>query len=115
MLEIPTNGISDGGLASKAPSGPESRRQITESAKQFEALLIGQIMRSMRESSGGWLGTGEDKAGATMAEYAEQQMAQLLSTNGGFGLASLIEQGLSQRTQPQRLNDEASPKSLPPA
>jgi peptidoglycan hydrolase FlgJ len=92
-----------GQVESKLPANPgasaDSRNKIRQSAKQFEALLIGQIMRTMRASSGGWLGSGEDQASESMSEFAEQQMAQDLSSNGGFGLASLIEQGLSRDGQ----------------
>lgn len=85
--------------------------RIKETAKQFEALLIGQMMRSMRESSGeGWLSSGEDKSSSSLSEFAEQQVAQVLSACGGFGLTPLIEQGLSkqQTHQPQRLMDGAA-------
>jgi Rod binding domain-containing protein len=95
-------------------SGQNKQGQLIESARQFEALLIGQIMRTMRESAGGWLGSGEDQAGASMAEFAEQQMAQLLSASGGFGLASLIVQGLARSPQPQTLQDSASASSAAP-
>ena len=101
-----TNTPGIGPVDSRLPANPnaqvDSPAKIRESAKQFEALLIGQIMRTMRESSGGWLGSGEDQANVSMSEFAEQQMAQVLSSNGGFGLASLIEQGLSGlRRSPQ--------------
>lgn len=67
-------------------------------AEQFEALLIGQLLRAARESpgSGGWFGAGEDRSGESMAEFAEQQVALLLSRSGGLGLARLIEQGLTR-------------------
>jgi len=97
-----------------AAKGRDTPNQILESARQFEALLIGQLMRGMRESAGGWLGSGEDQAGASMAEFAEQQMAQLLSANGGFGLASMIQKGLSKPAQPQTLKDAASAKFVTP-
>lgn len=103
-----------GNLAPTGNSGSNNRGRLIESARQFEALLIGQIMRSMRESAGGWLGTDADQAGSSMAEFAEQQMAQLLSNNGGFGLASLIEQGLARSPQPQTLQDAASARSDAP-
>ena len=101
MPESLTIGQVESKLPASPGAGADSRNKIRESAKQFEALLIGQIIRTMRESSGGWLGSGEDQASASMSEFAEQQMAQVLSSNGGFGLASLIEQGLSRDGQPK--------------
>jgi flagellar protein FlgJ len=78
-----------------AKDDPESLKKVAE---QFEALLMAQLLKSMREtSSGGWLGTGDDKAGVTMVEMAEQQFAQVLASQGGLGLAGLIVQGLSKK------------------
>ena len=59
--------------------------------------MIGQLLKSVRESSfgGGW-GT-EDKAGDGALEMAEQQMSQMMASSGGLGLARLITSGLEQR------------------
>jgi flagellar protein FlgJ len=73
-------------------------KNVHEAAQQFEALLIGQLFKNMREAGeSGWLGTGEDHAGSTMMEVAEQHLAQTLATNGGLGLANLVEQGLNRK------------------
>ena len=37
---------------------PADPAKIRDAAQQFEALLIGQILRSARESGKGWLGSG---------------------------------------------------------
>lgn len=100
-IEATVGHLDQNTVARSAPSA-NSPDKIRDSARQFEALLIGQLMRTMRESSGGGLGSGDDQAGASMSEFAEQQMAQVLSANGGFGLASLIEQGLNQTAQPRK-------------
>lgn len=65
-----------------------------DAAQQFEALLLAQIMRSERESGNGWLGTGGDATGESAIDFAEQQLALLLSRQGGLGLAGLISSGL---------------------
>jgi len=68
-----------------------------QAARQFEAMLIGQMLRSMREASGNkgnWLGGEEAQGSDTMSEFAEQQLGQAISSQGGFGLAPLVEQGL---------------------
>ena len=44
--------------ANAAPKDDPAK--VKESARQFEALLIGQMLKSMRDSEGGWLGTGSD-------------------------------------------------------
>jgi flagellar protein FlgJ len=68
--------------------------KVKESAKQFEALLIGQMLKSMRDSEGGWLGTGSDDSASSAMEYAQETFAQSLAASGGLGLASLIVKGL---------------------
>src|SRR5580704_2069207 len=70
--------------------------KVRESAKQFEALLIGQMLKSMRDSEGGWLGTGEDQSSSSAMEYAQENFAQSLAKSGGFGLAALVVKGLQK-------------------
>jgi Rod binding domain-containing protein len=63
---------------------------------QFEALLVTEILKEVREaSSGGWLSGDGDSSGAAMTEIAESQLAQALSSGAGFGLAKSIEQQLT--------------------
>ena len=54
-------------------------------------------MRSERESGNGWLGSGGDATGESAIDFAEQQLALLLSRQGGLGLAGLISSGLEPR------------------
>jgi flagellar protein FlgJ len=79
-----------------APSahGAGDAAKIKDAARQFEALLIGQMLKSMRDSEGGWLGTGDDEASSSAMEYAQEMFAQSLSANGGLGMASLVIKGL---------------------
>jgi flagellar protein FlgJ len=72
--------------------------KVRGAAEQFEALLIGQILKSVRESGGGWLGSGGDSSSDTATEYAEQHFATTLAKQGGLGLADLISKGL--RSEP---------------
>ena len=69
--------------------------KVRDAAQQFEALLLGQILRSVRESaSGGWLDSGSSSDSLT--EFAEQHMASLMAQQGGLGLAGLISEGLER-------------------
>ena len=74
---------------------PDSPEKIRDAAQQFESLLIGQLLKSMR-GEGGWLGTGDDAAGDCAAGFAEQQLAAAMAAAGGLGLAGLISSGLHQ-------------------
>jgi Rod binding domain-containing protein len=71
--------------------------KVREAAAEFEALLIGQMLRGMRESgSGGWLGSGSGESESLM-EMAEQQLARVLAARGGLGLATLVTDGLKSK------------------
>ena len=66
--------------------------KVEDAAKQFEALLIGQMLRSTRESM---QEDDEDTGKSTMLDVADQQFSQVLANNGGMGLARMIVHGLS--------------------
>ena len=67
-------------------------------ARDFEALLITLMLKTMREASGsqGWLEAGEDHSNSPIMELAEQQLAQALAASGGLGLARLAEEGITR-------------------
>jgi len=78
----------------------DTPEHLDEVAGQFEALLVGQMLKSMRESvSGGWLGTGDDPSGGAVSDLAEQHLAAVIAANGGFGLAATIRAALAGRAR----------------
>jgi len=82
---------------SGAPASKPSR--AAAAAGQFEALLIGQMLKSERESNDdGWMGGGGDSAAESAYGMAENQFAQAISSRGGFGLAKTIQHALEKRT-----------------
>jgi Rod binding domain-containing protein len=78
------------GLVSRPADDPE---RVREAASQFEALLIHQMLRSLRESGTGGFADG-DAAGECATDFAEQQFAEAVCERGGLGLADLIRTGL---------------------
>ena len=75
---------------------PKDTAKITQAAQQFEALLIGQILHSAHASDGGWLGS-DDSSGACATDFAEEQLANTIAQQGGFGLAKMISQELQKK------------------
>jgi len=69
--------------------------KIQEAAQQFEALLIGQLLKSASED-GGWMGSGADSASSCAGGFAQEQLAAVMAKKGGLGLAPLITQGLER-------------------
>jgi len=82
---------------------PKDTAKIHDASQQFEALLIGQILHSAHSSDGGWLGS-DDSSSASATDFAEEQLANTMAQQGGFGLAKMIQQALSSR------NAEAKPE-----
>jgi flagellar protein FlgJ len=85
---------ADPGMIRSAPKDDPAK--VKEAAKQFEALLIGQMLKSMTDSEGGWMGTDGDDSAATAMQYAQETFAQSLAANGGLGLATLVAHGLEK-------------------
>jgi Rod binding domain-containing protein len=88
--------------SSASQSGDSSKKteQIKGAAQQFESLMISEMLKSARPDgdSANWLGAGEDdQTGQTAVDYAEQQLASLMSKNGGIGLSKFIVQGLTKQ------------------
>jgi len=75
--------------ASIAAAAPQTK--VEGAAKQFEALMIAQMLRTARENT-----DEEDSSSSTMLDVADQQFSQVLANNGGLGLATLIVKGLNQ-------------------
>ncbi len=69
--------------------------KIVDAAKQFEALLIGQMLKSVRESGAD---DDDDNSSATMYDVADQQFSKLLANNGGLGLSQMIASGLQKES-----------------
>jgi flagellar protein FlgJ len=85
-----------GSAGAEAPSANTAK--LKDSARQFEALMIGQMLKSARESGGSWFGGGEDEASSTATGMAEEQLANTLAASGGLGLTSMVLKGLAAST-----------------
>ena len=84
MIDPQCSAANAAGLRATPKDDPA---KIRDAAKQFEALLIGQMMKSMHDSEGGWLGTGEDESSSSAMEYGQEIFAQAMASSGGLGLA----------------------------
>jgi flagellar protein FlgJ len=85
----PTVSAAPAAALNWTPQAKPSR--VQDAAQQFEALMIGQMLRSVREAA---QDHDSDSSGETMMDLADQQLSQLLARNGGMGLAQMIVKGL---------------------
>ena len=94
------DGVATSGIDAREP------QKVRDAAREFEALMIEQMLRSARAGGGGeWM--GEDQTGSALPEMAEQQFARALAAGGGLGLAKLVVEGL-ERTPAARTHDANS-------
>jgi Rod binding domain-containing protein len=75
-------------------SGAVKDQKTSAAAGQFESLLIAQMLKSVRESESGWLGTGADSSSDSVMGMAEEHLASAITAAGGFGLGKLVKSGL---------------------
>src|ERR1700730_3183645 len=90
---VPLMSLSAGSAKKDTPA------KIQQAARDFEALLLSQMLKSAREACGGGLtgdGGDDDEANSTMIELGEQQFAQALASGGGLGIANIVETGLAK-------------------
>src|ERR1700733_763137 len=93
----------------------DTPEKISGVAKQFEALMIGQILKSAREASGGgWLGNEtdqDDQTGSLVMELGEQGLAQALAAHGGLGIAKMVTASLERSTGHSAASHAKTPSS----
>lgn len=90
-LDVSSTGLTTSSKPSK----------LHDAAQQFEALFIGEMMKSVHESSSsGWLGSDDGEGGGNQAmELAESQFANALAAHGGLGLARMVESSVGQQSK----------------
>jgi peptidoglycan hydrolase FlgJ len=93
--------LSSTGLGSPSASGSKNDpEKIRQAASQFEALLIGQVLKTVHEDGDeGWLGSEDQTAGPAMG-MADEYFAQAIAKRGGFGLAKMISSKLQPAENP---------------
>lgn len=78
----------------QAPGPQQVPHRIEDAARQFEALLVAQILKSAIPSDSSFLGEQEDQAGDHAIQFAMEELGRAIAVGGGLGLTQLILQGL---------------------
>jgi Rod binding domain-containing protein len=86
--------ISPGIPSARSTDSPE---KIKDAASQFEALLIGQILKTAHEDSDGGWGGESDTASASAMDFANDYFARAMASKGGLGLTNMIVKGLEKQ------------------
>jgi Rod binding domain-containing protein len=83
-----------GAVRSDLTAAPTAPGKWQEAAKQFESLLISELLKSAQ--SGEEWGTS-DAAAQTAVGHAQEQLAQSIAAQGGLGLGRLLERSWGQQ------------------
>jgi Rod binding domain-containing protein len=75
----------------------DSPAKLRKAATDFEALLLGQMLKSAREAGGTGLtgNSDDDEANSSLLELGEQQFAQAMASSGALGIAKMVLAGLT--------------------
>lgn len=79
--------------------------KLKKATEDFEGMLLGQMLQSMRESAlGGWQ-ENQDQSGAVAIEMAESQLAQVMASQGGLGIARTLQTAMARQRQSAQLEN----------
>lgn len=94
-MNLTLNALSSD-LTTLDPTTSKNPKKLDEAAQQFESLMIAQMMKSARDSSGGgWLSEGDETGEDSSMSMAEEQFAQAMAKSGGLGLAKMVVKAMS--------------------
>jgi len=77
------------------------KEKVTEACKQFEAVLLRQILKDARKDVLGSKGSGASGASAIYDDMITDQLADSISRSGSFGLAQGLEKQLVHQVVPR--------------
>jgi Rod binding domain-containing protein len=90
--------LDSAGLASARKK--DSPEKIKDAASQFEALMIGQILKAAHgDSDDQGLGGDTDPASASAMDFANEYFARAMAAKGGLGFSKMIAAGLEKQSQ----------------
>ena len=95
--------------AKPLPSGAADTAQIKkikQTAQDFEAVLLRQMMREIRNSA--FSETSKGGSNATYLSLADEQLANNMAAQGGFGFGKAMAQQMIQQAQAAQLINSAA-------
>ncbi len=83
-----------------SPGRPDASSSPEQAARDFEAMLIAQLLKIAREA--GQLDPSDDAAtgSETYLELAEKHLAEVMAAQGGLGFAKLLTGALGGERRP---------------
>jgi len=104
---------SDIPLADLAGNSKISEKEkVAEVSRQFEAVLLRQILQETRKSSGTSAASGEKTTSAIYDEMVNNQLADCISRSGSFGVAKSLQGELAHQELPNASQTTPTPTLL---
>ena len=75
-------------------------KKIKQSAQEFEAVLLRQLLKEVRSSS---LVSGNQGSNSTYLQMADEQLANQLASQGGFGFGKAMADQMLKQVQAAKL------------
>jgi Rod binding domain-containing protein len=100
MTIPPVSGVALNFTGVASSPKKDSPEKIKDAASQFEALMIGQIMKAAHgDSDEGAFGGDADPASASAMDFANDYFARAMAAKGGLGLTNMIVAGLEKQAK----------------
>jgi len=90
-------------------SEPNDPKKIHDAASQFESLMIEEMLKTVRASTGDDALSGEDEddsSGGLAMDMAQGFFAQAIAAKGGLGLADTIAHGVETEAARMQQRDQ---------
>lgn len=106
MADLIISGLISAKPLSSGPVDSAQIQKIKHTAQEFEAVLLRQMMREMRNSV--FSETGKGGSNATYLNMADEQLANSMAAQGGFGFGQAMARQMIQQVQAAQLINPAA-------
>lgn len=89
-----TEPLNGGVLKAQPQAADKEKIGARKAAREFEALFVGMMLKSMRETVGKDMLTGKGQGEDIYRSLLDQEYAKSIAEQGGLGLAKTIEKQL---------------------
>ncbi|MDE3232130.1 MAG: rod-binding protein [Pseudomonadota bacterium] len=106
MSDLVISGLVSAKPLSSGVAETAQIQKIRHTAQEFEAVLLRQMMREMRNSV--FSETSKGGSNATYLSLADEQLANNMASQGGFGFGKAMAQQMIQQVQAAQLINPAA-------
>ena len=106
MADLIISGLVSAKPLSNGAAESAQIQKIKHTAQEFEAVLLRQMMREMRSSV--FSEAGKGGSNATYLSMADEQLANNMAAQGGFGFGKAMAQQMIQQAQAAQLIKSAA-------